>query len=76
MSWHFIVQPDGLLARFTDEDQDFIDFALTETEALEMCGRAGIGPERARRMVRSRNPFMPGSDRVARPSPNPMLMRT
>lgn len=52
MSWHFIVQPDGLLATFTDEDQDFIDFALTKTEALQMCERAGIGPERARRMVR------------------------
>lgn len=51
MNWRFVVQPDGLLARFCDELMDFTDFALTEEEALAECHRIRMKPDAAKRLV-------------------------
>lgn len=51
MNWRYVLQPDGLLALFSDEEHDFTDYALTEEDALAGCIRIGMEPEAARCMV-------------------------
>jgi hypothetical protein len=37
MIWHFVRQPNGLLARFSSVVADFTHSDLTETRALHLC---------------------------------------
>lgn len=39
MAWRFVVQPNGLLARFSDVVDDFTDYDMTHMDAVRLCIR-------------------------------------
>jgi hypothetical protein len=52
MAWRFIVQPNGLFARFSEIVDDFTDYGFTEEEALKAAHYAyEMSPQEAQGKV-------------------------
>jgi hypothetical protein len=52
MAWRIVRQPNGLLARWSDIVDNFTDYNLTETDAIEVC-RYHMGEEGVKKKVQS-----------------------
>lgn len=51
MAWRIVVQPNGMLARFSDISDDFTEYDMTEGEAIELCTSRGMQLAAAKRKV-------------------------
>lgn len=47
MAWKIVLQPNGLLARFSDVVDDFTDYQLSREDAHRLCRQHGCTPEEA-----------------------------
>lgn len=52
MAWRIIQQPNGRYARFSEVVDNFTDYDLTRTEAVELCKGHGLKSETAEVKVR------------------------